>query len=293
MRQVATFEDERSARLFADVLCARAIDTEVSRARSGSWDVWVHEEKHVEASRAAYAAFDANPSAAEHLEAAGCVEKKARQQVVVERKSRHEVIDVRRRFPGGDASFGKVSIGLVLASVALTLIVYYGHRVEIGYVLSVGGPTESRPFEDVLRGQLWRLVTPIFLHQGALHLLFNMWWLVDLGSALESRLGPVRYLGIVLFSAVLSNAAQYALVGPAFGGMSGVLYALFGYLWVRGRLDTTFGLAMPNGTAVALMVWLVLGFVGVIGNVANVCHIGGLVVGAALGALASVRARRA
>jgi GlpG protein len=77
-----------------------------------------------------------------------------------------------------------------------------------------------------------------------------------------------------------------------FGGMSGVLYALFGYIWVRGRLDSSLGLAMPPNTATILLVWLGLGFTGALGNVANVAHLGGLVSGALMGALAALRARR-
>jgi GlpG protein len=292
VRQVATFDDERSARLFADVLCARAIDTDISRSKAGSWDVWVLEEQHVEVSRAAYAAFDANPSAPEHLEAAGCVERKHRQQEVVERKSRHEVIEVRRRFPGSQVPIGRVTAALVIVSVAGYLIVKVGQREDLARLLFVGGPEEPWPFALVLSGQVWRLITPIFLHMGMLHILFNMWMLVDIGFALESRLRALRYTGLVVVTAAFSNAAQYFVVGPFFGGMSGVLYALFGYAWIRGRLDPTFGLGIPNQTVVALGIWMVLGFTGAIGNAANFAHLGGLVSGAALGGLAALSARR-
>ena len=35
---------------------------------------------------------------------------------------------------------------------------------------------------DVLRGQIWRLITPIFIHFDVMHILFNMWMLRDLGD---------------------------------------------------------------------------------------------------------------
>ena len=291
MRQIATFDDERSARLFADVLCSRSIETDVSRSKAGSWDVWVLEEQHVEASRAAYAAFDANPSAPEHLEVAGCVDRKMRQQEAVERKSRHEVIQVRRRFT--QSSIRPITVALLLASVAITLVDKLGQRVDVAALLYIGLPFEPWPFFLVMSGQVWRLITPIFLHQGLLHILFNMWMLVDIGFVLESRLGTLRYTLLVLFTAAFSNAAQYFIVGsPLFGGMSGVLYALFGYTWIRGHLDPTFGLGIPNPTVVALGVWMVLGFTGAIGNIANLAHLGGLVSGAVLGGLSALVARR-
>lgn len=293
MRQIATFEDERTARLFADVLCARSIETDVSRSRAGSWDVWVLEEKNVEASRAAYAAFDADPTAPEHLEAAGCVERKVRAQEVVERKSRHEVIDVRRRLPITEMHVGRITVALVAVCVALYLVIKVAHRDDVARLLYIGLAGEPRPFALVLGGEVWRLITPIFMHGGVIHILFNMWMLVDIGFVLEWRLRPLRYIGLVVATAVFSNAAQYLIQGsPYFGGMSGVLYGLFGYAWVRGHVDSTFGLAIPNSTVVALFVWMVLGFTGTLGNVANFAHLGGLVSGAALGALAAVAARR-
>ena len=73
--------------------------------------------------------------------------------------------------------------------------------------------------------------------------------------------------------------------------MSGVLYALFGYVWVRGKLDPLFSLVLPPATAVILMVWLVLGFVGKAGSVANFTHLGGLIAGAIIGGTAALFAR--
>src|SRR5205814_225667 len=86
---------------------------------------------------------------------------------------------------------------------------------------------EARQLSSVRHGQLWRLITPIFLHFSILHLIFNLFWLRDLGAMIETRRGSWRLLAIVLAAAVVGNLAEYAWSGPAFGGMSGVVYALF------------------------------------------------------------------
>jgi GlpG protein len=291
MRELAVFEDEKTAQLFADVLCARDIATDVSKTRAG-FTVWVIDEKDVEASRTAWAAFDAKPDAPEHLAAAGCVERKQRREEVEQRKSRHEVIDVRSSWHGTPVRPPVVTLLLVALSIVATLAAKFS-SYDVRALLSIGTIEDAMTgqlFGHVLQGQVWRLVTPIFLHSGFVHILFNMWWLLDLGSVLETRIRSFRFFLLVTFTGALSNVAQYLVTGsPLFGGMSGVLYALFGYIWVRARLDPALGLAMPRSTALVLSIWLVLGFTGVLGPVANFAHLGGLVAGAVVGLLSSIR----
>jgi len=295
MREIASFPDEKAAKLFADVLCARNIDTELSKAKDGGFVVWVLEERHVEVSRAAWAAFDANPEAPEHTAAAGCVDRKNRQEEVEQRRSRHEVINVRSGWAASAGRRPQFTFVLIALSIATTLITSFGHRQDLVALISIGTPEEpllGQTFWHVLHGQVWRLITPIFLHLDFFHILFNMWWLYDLGTVIETRIGTARFATLVLLSAIVSNVAQYYyLPSPSFGGMSGVLYALFGYVWVRAKLDRTFGLVLPPSTAVILMVWLLLGFTGVFGNVANGTHLAGLISGCAIGALAALFAR--
>jgi GlpG protein len=295
MREIASFPDEKAAKLFADVLCARSIDTEISRARDGGFVVWVLEERHVEVSRAAWAAFDAHPDAPEHTAAAGCVDRKVRKEEVEQRKSRHEIINVRTTWGATAGGRATLTIVLIAVSVGVTVLTSFGHKQDLFYLLAIGTPEEAmigRPFAHVLHGEVWRLLTPIFMHLDFFHILFNMWWLYDLGTVIESRIGSGRFAFLVVVSAILSNVAQYAWAGsPAFGGMSGVLYALFGYVWVRGKLDPLFSLVLPPATALILMVWLVLGFVGKAGSVANFTHLGGLIAGAIIGGTAALFAR--
>jgi GlpG protein len=121
--------------------------------------------------------------------------------------------------------------------------------------------------------------------------------MLDLGAAIERFQGPWRYLGFVALCAVVSNVAQLELGGtPTFGGLSGIVYALVGYVWARGRFDPTAGIRVRPQLVTFLVFWLVLGFTGVldslVGRVANYCHLGGLISGAACGYVAARRAVR-
>ena len=149
---------------------------------------------------------------------------------------------------------------------------------------------------ELRRGQLWRLVTPIFIHYGILHLVFNLFWLRDLGSAIEGRKGWLWLLMIVLVTAVLSNVGQFAWSGwPHFGGMSGVVYGLFGYCWIKARLQPHEQFWLDSQTVTIMLAWLVLCMTGYLGPIANAAHVVGLIVGCAFayGAYLSPKVRRA
>ena len=141
-------------------------------------------------------------------------------------------------------------------------------------------------------GHIWRVITPIFLHFGFMHVIFNLYWLYFLGGGMEGRLGSLKFALFILFTAALSNIGQYIVEGsPSFGGMSGVNYALFGYIWIRGGRDPSFGLQLDQSTITILLIWFAICFTGLIGNIANTAHTIGLVIGAAWGWLAARRAR--
>ncbi len=147
---------------------------------------------------------------------------------------------------------------------------------------------------EVRHGQVWRLFTPVLMHAsilgfGILHILFNMFWLRDLGTIIEVRHRSKAFLALVIAIGIGSNLLQYSVKGPFFVGMSGVVYGLLGYLWVQGRMNPAFGFELNSQTVMFMMVWLVAGFLGMLGPVANYAHLGGLIMGAGIGAIAAWR----
>jgi GlpG protein len=95
----------------------------------------------------------------------------------------------------------------------------------------------------------------------------------------------------VLIIAVISNLTQFLFTGGGFGGMSGVVYGLFGYVWIRGKLDPTSGLYLHPTTVAMMMIWLFVCMIGVMGSIANAAHASGLLVGVIWGYLSSLRRR--
>jgi GlpG protein len=146
-------------------------------------------------------------------------------------------------------------------------------------------------------GQVWRLWTPSFLHFGALHLIFNLLVLWLLAPRIEIAMRHWRLLMIVVVVAPLSNGAQYFLSNwPLFGGMSGVVYGLLGYLLVAGRYLPHPVLKVPTVISGVLLVSLVVLSFGILElidvRVANAAHWSGLGVGLVLGAVFTWHDRR-
>ena len=132
------------------------------------------------------------------------------------------------------------------------------------------------------------MFSPIFIHFGPLHLIFNMIWFYQLGSMIEARQGSLFLLLFIAVSALCSNLAQfYHMHYPVFGGMSGVIYALAGYIWIRGKYDRASGLYLDPGSVMTLLIWLVVCYTGFVGPIANTAHLVGLLTGMAWGRIAA------
>lgn len=133
------------------------------------------------------------------------------------------------------------------------------------------------------RWQLWRWVTPALIHFGWLHIVFNVLWWFLLGRIVEFRHGSMRLVILFFASAIIPNFAQYVVTGVNFGGLSGVVYALFGYVWIYGHLRPGEGLHVSMTVMTQILAWLVFGFSGLLDHwvmMANAAHLGGLLVGA-------------
>ena len=125
----------------------------------------------------------------------------------------------------------------------------------------------------------------MFLHFGILHIAFNMLWLRDLGSMIEARKTSWLLLVMILVLAGTSNVAQYMVSGPNFGGMSGVVYGLLGFIWMQGRFNPTSKLSLQPQTVTFMIAWFFLCLSGLMGPIGNTAHAVGLGVGVAWGFL--------
>ncbi|WP_156761508.1 rhomboid family intramembrane serine protease [Microbacterium karelineae] len=189
------------------------------------------------------------------------------------------------RGSGGTAvSFGSSSTRVMTTLFVVTAVVYLAQllgRVVPG--LEVQAWLLFWPpylYPDVAGTfQPWRVLTAAFVHSGFWHVGLNMLALWMVGRSLEPILGSWRFLTTYLLSAAGGSAAVALLAfSTPVVGASGAIFGLFGALLVVGR---HLGANM-TGIYVVLGINLVIGFIPGM-NIAWQAHLGGLVVGAAVG----------
>jgi membrane associated rhomboid family serine protease len=140
----------------------------------------------------------------------------------------------------------------------------------------------------VATGEYYRLITSAFLHQGVLHIAFNMFALYLIGTQLEGLLGTGRYLTLYFLSALGGNVLGYLLAPANQGsvGASGAVFGLFAALFIVGRRLS----ADVSQIAVLIGVNLVITFVA--SGIDWRGHVGGLVTGAVLATAYAYAPRR-
>jgi uncharacterized protein len=140
--------------------------------------------------------------------------------------------------------------------------------------------------DRLLDGEVWRLVSSLFLHGGTGHIVGNMLSLFILGIACEHAFGSVRMLGIYIASRVAGGLVSSAVEAAPIVGASGAIFGLMGCLVAMLRRHASRIQVRDGRIAVVVGIWAVwqmaLGFTDPL--IANFAHLGGFVAGAVLGA---------
>jgi GlpG protein len=330
MRQLGTVPDQRSAQRFADYLLTKGIPLSVDPA-PGGWALWVRNEDHLDEARRQFAEFSAAPDSPTYGEAARTAEQLRAEEQRRTAQARKNFVNMSGRWGRGGgvggASTTPVTSLLLAASIAVGIFSNLGANRALVSQLSFDDYTparlkiDGRDAEEVVKGvrnlnqlteaaksvqvefapahlwmrEPWRIVTPIFLHFGMMHIVFNMLMLWQLGRPVERGIGSLRYLVLVLAIAIVSNFGEYLWDIQrleegvrVFGGMSGVLYGLFGYIWMKSRYEPESGFMISPNSVFIMIGWFFLCMTGYVGSIANAAHGAGLALGIIVGRFSSL-----
>ncbi|MFO1023077.1 MAG: rhomboid family intramembrane serine protease [Planctomycetales bacterium] len=302
MRQVGLTTGRSEAEQFTDYLLTKGMSAHVEPAEGDSWAIWIHQEDHVDQARREFEEFRANPEDPRFQNVASEARNLRRKEAAEHKASERRIVDMRRRWAGPlmrDIPVTMVNIGICVV-VAFTTNFGSYHKddhpeLTNALMFRARATTAERillgdkisPTFDIRRGEVWRLVTPIFLHFSGMHLLFNMLMFHNLAGRIEFLLGKWRLLTMILVIAIISNTAQALLYGPYFGGMSGVVYGLFIYIWLKGILQPSSAFGIAPGDFLFMMIWLLIGMSDSNLHIANGAHLFGALSGAGIAVVES------
>ena len=268
MIQLLVLGDARMAQAPVDYLATLGIPCELTQSELGV-SVWLADERRLAQAQQEVKRFLSEPNHPRYMEASW--------------QSGHADarIDYSKGMTDPVTDFLHQAGPLTLVVIIACLAIYALDAIGLPIFDELAFHPTLAQFTD---WQAWRYVTPAFIHFSVLHLVFNLLWWWYLGGQIEQRLGSGKLFILLIVGAALPNIAEFFASGPRFGGLSGVVYALLGYSWLRARLQPDCGLAMPPALMGFMLVWLVLGFLDMLGTpTANMAHLAGLLVGLAQG----------
>lgn len=310
MRQIGTLQSEVDAQRFAAHLITVGINAHAEQDRD-EWAIWVRDENQLDSAVEEFEQFKLDPQASRYQRAFQQAEVVRRDEHERREKAKKNVVEMRGRWgrglPGGGSTPRRAPLVFVLIGISVVVFLLTEQATNYGEVqrlLLFAQPKIERQvavfpengFQQIAQGQVWRLVTPIFIHFSVMHIVFNMWVLYVFGSQFEDRRGTRRFALFVLLVAVISNVGQYLFshwfshnpVAAGGGGMSGVNYGLFGYIWIKSRFQPAMGFRLSMFNVLIMFAWLFLGIFREAGadsltfiptNIGNAAHGIGFVVG--------------
>lgn len=264
MLMITSFANPRVAQAFVDYMQTQGVVLTIQHHETS--DVWLADESQAGRVREELARFQQNPEDPRYLAASwqsGQIDSGLHYR-------RYPFIATLRERAGPVTLI--VALLCVLVFILMSTL---GDQIVMVWL--------AWPFDPSLRFDLWRYFSHALMHFSVMHILFNLLWWWYIGGAVEKRLGSGKLIVITLISALLSGYVQHKFSGPWFGGLSGVVYALMGYAWLRGERDPQSGVYLPRGLIAFSLIWLIAGWFDLFGmSIANGAHVTGLAVGLAM-----------
>ena len=303
MRYLAQIEGKQRAEAFVAYLLTQSVSTHIEGVAGNEqlWDVWIRDEDSLPKARAELEQFKANPQDPKYSAAVPEARQIIKQKQEASKAATKNIRPVNYRGATSMTS-GRIpplTMTLLIISVVVSLLTNFMSppaTFKLGQAmveqLSFVSPrlyeaSGGDPAASLKRGEVWRAITPVFLHGSPIHLAMNMFVLVMLGRVTERLVGTPRYALMMLILAALPMLLA-CLMPPQFDGspftvgISGVVYGLAAYLWIIGMQRPELGFRIPNSMIALLLIVVVLGFTGLIGHLSNWGHLGGFVVGLVL-----------
>lgn len=305
MRYLAEVEGKQRAESFVAWLITKSIDTHIEAAPKNPqlWEIWIRDEDKLAEAKAELVAFEANSNDPKYTEAIDAARQIIKQKQAASQSAAQNVRPVNYRGASTTSMVAgplpPLTLTLVISCIVISLLSNFtkpnanarlGHQIidKMFFVSPIAFQKSGNDAAASLkRGEVWRMITPIFLHGSPVHLFMNMLALIAFGRITERLVGTPRFALMILILGILpitlACLMPVQLDGSPFTvGISGVVYGLVAYLWLVSSQRPDLGFRVPDGLVVFLLMFIVLGFAGVLRDISNWGHLGGFLVGLVL-----------
>jgi GlpG protein len=297
MRQIGNLSTERDARRFIAFLISKSIAAEADATGNDTWAIWVRDEDFVAESRAELEIYQRESSDRRYDEAVAI----AAQKLLEADRQRREAA---ARSIEGSVVWSRTSRRrqpLVMAISILCVVIFVWLELSsqqsswlndlLFSPVNPSMPRGNEGWRPILHGEVWRLVTPAFVHFSLSHLIFNLLSFRYLGNLVESVIGTPRMGLLLLLCTLVANIAQYTWAqSSVFGGISGTVFGIFGFAWMMSIYRPSAGIVLSQEAVAVTMIFFFLCLLRDVPNIgeaiaqilppiANANHVGGMVVG--------------
>lgn len=179
----------------------------------------------------------------------------------------------------------KPPITILIFAISITLFVGINLEANLEdlYVYTKWGSPSSI---EIFGGSYWGLITSNFLHTDLWHIGFNLYWTWIFGKKIEYETTKTQYIFLIISAALISSFAQLGFSDSTGIGLSGIGYAFFGFLLVKGKTNTDYEGFLEKRIIHLFLIWLLLCVFLTqleLWNIGNAAHIAGLIWGASIG----------
>lgn len=291
MRLIGVISDSKQAQQLSAYLVTKGIENRVDLGSGSQSEIWVKSEDQFKSAMEVFNEHQSNPDDPKYAEAVDSAIKLMKEQQRKSRAVQKNIVKVKHKTGQTTGPIVKTIIGLAIVVAIMTNFGASESReqganralqfVAVEKPLSLELTQEHGFASDSLhvrlaslkRGEFWRLLTPIFIHYGPMHLIFNVIMFWQFGKMVEGRYGSLWLAILILGCAVLSNFAQgivpirfggspanfyqSGMLISSFGGLSGVVFGIFGFILVKQTTDSTSGFFLPQSTITFLLIYMI------------------------------------
>lgn len=324
MRHIGELDNKQQTEAFLSYLLVKGIEGHFDDSGQGC-DIWIKDEDQLQVALKELDEFRQSPDDPKYSASVADAKKIVREDAKRKKEAKKRIVTPANNNFSPKLVVTPIVIGIcIVVALATNFGDSFDNAVYRFLAFTCVGPLSGEEMElarmtldpdaistrmmSIRRGEIWRLVTPVFIHFGITHIIFNLWMFGSYGSMIEKRYGPKKYGILLLLFAVVPVLVQClvpiswdgsppAITGnyimTHLGGMSGVVYGVFGFVLIKAIYDPSSRMYVHEINVLIMLVWLVAciygkelndaGFTLVPANVANWAHGAGLAIGCLVG----------